>query len=68
MNAVKQTFSDEEKVDELEQELREGHIKRLSKNQCNAQSGIIYLDILSNMERIADHAVNLAEYIENEMG
>lgn len=68
MQAVEQTFQNEERVDALERELREEHIKRLAKNQCNAQSGIIYLDILTNMERIADHAVNLAGYIRDELG
>ena len=65
--AVEQTLANEEKVDALEQELREGHIKRLAKNQCTAESGIIYLDILTSLERIADHAVNLAGYIKDEL-
>lgn len=67
IRAVEQTFRNEEKVDALERELREEHIRRLAENQCNAESGIIYLDILTNMERIADHAVNLAEYIRDEL-
>lgn len=67
LKAVEQTFANEERVDALEQELREDHIRRLAKNQCTAESGIIYLDILTSLERIADHAVNLAEYIRDEI-
>ena len=52
----------EQSVDQLEEEMREKHIRRLSKGKCDPESGVIFLDIISNLERIGDHAVNLAEY------
>ena len=56
----------EKNVDTLEEELREKHIQRLSKGKCEPESGVIFLDLVSNLERIADHATNIAEYVMNE--
>ncbi len=56
----------EEKVDDMEEELRDKHIERLSKQLCNPTNGVAFLDILSNLERISDHAFNLAGYVMSE--
>lgn len=58
----------ENKVDALEEELREKHIQRLSKGKCMPESGVIFLDVMSNLERIADHASNIAGYVSQEEG
>lgn len=50
----------EGRIDYLEKTLRSNHIGRLSAQQCIPSSGIIFLDIISNLERIADHASNIA--------
>ncbi len=67
IGAIAITLGNEECVDRLEEELRKGHIKRLSKNQCTTQSGIIFLDVLTAMERISDHAVNMVGYVKEEI-
>ena len=54
----------ENKVDELEKSMREKHIKRLSSKKCQTNSGILFLDALVNLERISDHAKNIANYTE----
>lgn len=56
----------ERNVDQLEDELREKHIQRLSKGKCVPESGVIFLDLISNLERIADHATNIAGYVVSE--
>ncbi|GAA0123766.1 MAG: Na/Pi cotransporter family protein [Clostridium argentinense] len=53
----------EERIDNLEKELRASHIRRLNTGVCNATVGAIFLDVISNFERIGDHAVNIAEII-----
>lgn len=50
----------EEKIDELEVKFRENNIKRLSSKMCLADSGVMFFDLLSNIERIGDHANNIA--------
>lgn len=53
----------EDRIDSLEKELRASHVKRLNTGVCNAVVGTIFLDLISNLERIGDHSVNIAEII-----
>lgn len=55
----------EDKVDAMEKSCRAGHIYRLNNNMCNTESGIMFLDLISNLERISDHASNIAESVVN---
>ncbi|OIJ14087.1 hypothetical protein BKP35_07755 [Anaerobacillus arseniciselenatis] len=56
----------EEKIDRMERTLRKKHIIRLNEKKCTGQAGIVYVDIVSNLERIGDHAVNIAEEVIGE--
>ena len=47
----------------MEISLRSKHIKRLASNQCNTEAGIVFLDTLVCLERISDHARNIAEEV-----
>jgi phosphate:Na+ symporter len=53
----------EDLIDKMERKFRKKHIQRLNDGQCSAQAGIVFVDIVSNLERIGDHAVNIAESI-----
>ncbi|RSK31034.1 Na/Pi cotransporter family protein [Bhargavaea beijingensis] len=53
----------EDLIDKMERKFRKKHIQRLNDGQCSAQAGIVFVDIVSNLERIGDHAVNIAEAI-----
>ena len=53
----------EQEIDILEQQLRDGHIKRLNNHSCHPSSGVIFLDMISNLERIADHATNIGKTV-----
>ena len=50
----------EDRIDDMERELQQAHVERLKRNECTPDAGMIYSDILSGLERIADHAVNIA--------
>ena len=56
----------EEKVDAMETKLRSRHMKRLANNTCDSIAGIVFLDVISNVERISDHACNIAQTILDE--
>ena len=53
----------EKQTDQLEEKFRSKHMQRLAKAECDPFAGIIYLDMVSNLERISDHAVNIAQLI-----
>lgn len=53
----------DDSIDEMERELRKAHIARVNARTCNGNVGAVYLDILSNLERIGDHSVNVAGYV-----
>ena len=57
----------EDEVDTLTEELREKHIERLSKGKCKPAAGAVFLDLISNLERISDHGHNLAGYVKDEV-
>lgn len=47
-------------IDELERELQDHHIMRLNNNECSAQAGAMFIDLIGNLERVSDHATNVA--------
>ena len=53
----------EEQVDIMEKSCRVNHMRRLNDNTCSIDNGIIYLEIITNLERVSDHAVNIAQQV-----
>ena len=53
----------EQEVDDLDKEYRHSHMLRLNKHICSIDSGIIYLDLLTNIERISDHSASIAKRV-----
>ena len=49
-----------------EKKLRAGHIDRLSNAECSVNAGIHFIDLLGNLERVSDHAMNIAQVVLNE--
>ena len=58
----------EDKVDQLRDDLKVRHIDRLSRGECDPAAGIVFIEIVDNLERISDHAENLAQYVLKELG
>ncbi|MEG0978690.1 MAG: Na/Pi cotransporter family protein [Oscillospiraceae bacterium] len=52
-------YAEEQEVDDLTDEYRNRHIKRLSNGECSPQSSMIFADLLTDLERVADHAINI---------
>lgn len=67
LEAMRKVISLEDEVDALQEEIHDSHIERLSNGTCNPAAGLPFMDILSNLERISDHAVNIAGYVKDEM-
>lgn len=56
----------ESRIDDMERTFRKKHIIRMNEGLCNPSAGIIFVDIISNLERIGDHAMNIAEEVLGE--
>lgn len=63
----------EDEIDLKEKKLQKSHVKRLTKKECTPEAGMVFSDTVSGLERIADHATNIAfailkpeEHIEDE--
>ena len=50
----------EEVIDSLKDSMRANHITRLQRSNCSIEAGFVWSDILTNLERVADHASNIA--------
>ena len=62
--ALAKVEATEQEIDDITEALREHHVDRLKQHKCSAKNGMIYLDILTNLERIGDHAENIASSVE----
>jgi len=60
---AEEVISIEASTDEMEKSFRKKHIRRLNEGKCETNSGIIFLDAISNLERITDHSKNIAEAV-----
>ena len=49
----------EEEIDDLVVALREHHVERLGRMECSPETGMVYVDILTDLERVSDHATNI---------
>ncbi len=56
----------EERVDAKEKELQRAHVERLTRGECTPEAGMIFSDIVSGLERVSDHATNIAFSITDE--
>ncbi|MDE7251647.1 MAG: Na/Pi cotransporter family protein [Acetatifactor sp.] len=55
----------EDRVDEKERELQMKHVERLTRGECSPEAGMIFSDVVSGLERVSDHATNIAFAIIN---
>lgn len=62
-HAANEVLVCEAELDQMEKAYRKSHINRLNQNLCTGDSGAVYLDILSNLERIGDHSKNIGQYV-----
>lgn len=57
----------EDKIDEMSETFQENHIRRLNEGSCNVDSGVLFIDIVGHLERIADHIYKIAMYTKDEL-
>jgi phosphate:Na+ symporter len=55
---------DENIIDKLRKEFKNNHMKRLNEGVCTVDAGIVYVDILNNLEKAGDHTFNIAQLLQ----
>lgn len=63
MDRARKVFEIEDEVDAMEKKFRSEHMARLADGSCMPPVGVVFLDVLTNIERVSDHANNIATYI-----
>ncbi|NLU41122.1 MAG: Na/Pi cotransporter family protein [Firmicutes bacterium] len=58
----------EDAIDDLQEDLRNNHIIRLNKGTCYPGSGVVFIEVINNLERMADHCINIAEVVFEHKG
>ena len=66
MEVIGEVIELESKVDDLSEQLAAHHVDRVKNKKCTPKNGMLYLDMMNNLERIADHADNLAGSVEKK--
>lgn len=64
---ARQVMAADRKIDQMEKQLRESHICRINEGKCFPPSGVVFLDIIANLERIGDHSTNIAQAVLGEL-
>ncbi len=65
MEQAKEAVDLEEYIDDLHDEANNNHIKRMNKGKCDTKAGMLFINTITDFERVADHAINIAFYIHN---
>jgi phosphate:Na+ symporter len=62
-NAATLALSNEETLNRMQLDFRRNHVQRMTDGICNVQTGLIFIDLVDNMEKIGDHLSNIAHSV-----
>lgn len=66
LDKAREVIEIEKEVDILEIQLKNNHVERLANGECSARGSMIYTDLITNLERVADHSTNIAYRVLND--
>ncbi len=67
-HAAERALRCEERINDLSSELGRNHTRRLEKGECTLTSGVVFLDMVANLEKIGDHLTNIAQAGQDLLG
>ena len=47
----------------MQMEFRRSHVRRMSDSECSLESGLVFIDLVDNVEKIGDHLTNIAQAV-----
>ncbi|MBU3090958.1 Na/Pi cotransporter family protein [Clostridium sp. CF011] len=63
LESARKAMNVEKKIDTMERQLKKEHISRLSRLECTPAGSSVYLELLTNLERVGDHSNNIAQMV-----
>ncbi|MBU4346087.1 MAG: hypothetical protein KKH29_02020 [Candidatus Omnitrophica bacterium] len=63
IDEAKAVLEQEQGINALRDRLKNNYVRRLEKGECNVLSGVVFLDMISNLEKIGDHLANIAQAV-----
>jgi len=61
--AAKSALLNEEHLNKMQMDFRRSHVQRMSEGICSAEAGLIFIDLVDNVEKIGDHLTNIAQAV-----
>ena len=63
IEAAKSALVNENSINQMQMDFRRSHVQRMSENICSAETGLVFIDLVDNVEKIGDHLTNIAQAI-----
>ena len=63
IESAKSALVNEANLNKMQMDFRRSHVQRMSKGVCSAETGLIFIDLVDNMEKIGDHLTNIAQAV-----
>jgi phosphate:Na+ symporter len=63
VNAAKSALSSENNLNRMQIDFRRSHVQRMSEGNCSAEAGLIFIDLVDNIEKVGDHLTNIAQAV-----
>ena len=63
IEAAKSALVNEEHLNEMQMDFRRSHVRRMTEGACSAEAGLIFIDLVDNIEKIGDHLTNIAQAV-----
>ena len=63
IEAAKSALENEERINKMQMDFRRSHVQRMTDGVCTPQTGLIFIDLVDNIEKIGDHLTNIAQAV-----
>jgi phosphate:Na+ symporter len=63
IKSAKSALANENKINKMQMDFRRSHVERMSEGICSAETGLVFIDLIDNIEKIGDHLTNIAQAI-----
>jgi len=62
-DAARSALVNENNINRLQIDLRRSHVQRMTDNRCSPETGLVFIDLVDNVEKIGDHLTNIAQAV-----